>query len=395
MILVAVFAIGVAVSFLLLNKQKKPKIIARTVSITGLVVSLIGALYLAFNSLNREDRPFLAFNGLVTLSVFVLIALIAGAIVTYCFTNRHKKTSTLVFQCSVMIVALLSFSIILYSASIFTGSRVSLRAMDVAAEHSDVAILIGILLPAVIAGIAVAYLIVTKDKPKVTFSTRDVAYAGVMLAMAISLSYIGVRLPWGGRITLASSLPIMMYCYFFGFQKGFIMVCAFLAFQFIQGPFILNPVQAVMDYVVAYMALLPFAMLNKKVNDKYFTFPVMFFVAASIYVVVRYTSHVIAGFAFFRDTVPEGWDLVPYVFVYNLFFIADAAIALSGAAGLLLSNVFLKHMAIAGGLDSKIPPKTAVTEAVGTEAVGTEATEISDNAVLEADSSLTSDSKSD
>ena len=130
------------------------------------------------------------------------------------------------------------------------------------------------MLPIGVAAAASTYIIANKHEQ--IFSSRDISLAGVLLGLAIALSYVGVRMPLGGRITFASSLPIMLFCYYFGFRKGVVMVVAFLAFQFIQGPWIIHPVQAVMDYVVAYLALIAFAALNKNINDKYFKTPVLF-----------------------------------------------------------------------------------------------------------------------
>ena len=74
---------------------------------------------------------------------------------------------------------------------------------------------------------------------KFAFNTRDIAYGAICLAMSYALSFVGLRFPLGGTITLASILPISIYCYYFGLRKGAIICAVFMLLQLTQGPYII------------------------------------------------------------------------------------------------------------------------------------------------------------
>ena len=213
----------------------------------------------------------------------------------------------------------------------------------------------GIIALSMILAIAIAaYLIINyafKKQHKQLFSTRDLAYGGICLGLAMALSYISFRMPHGGRATLASSVPIMMFCFFFGFKKGMVVVVAFLAFQFIQGPWIVHFFSAVLDYVIPYMALIFFGVFSKFfANRTRLGLQATFFIAAGLYAFTRYLSHVLSGVIFFADNAWEGWGVFGFSIVYNLtWFAPDILIALVASSILLGNQNFVKLFAVAGG----------------------------------------------
>ncbi|MCL2061978.1 MAG: energy-coupled thiamine transporter ThiT [Firmicutes bacterium] len=339
LIVMAVCAVGLAVAFLALKKHKKAQLAVGASMFIGFFVGLIGSLYYG-----------LTYDGLLLLGAFAFLVLLGGAIVWYCYKSK-KDLKPLIVHATAFLVALAGLS------ALFVALAFQLEEVSFGAEsgNSGVGFIVGFLAPCITASVVTAFVLSNKGRTAV-FTSRDLTYAAVMLSIAIALSYVKARFPMtGGGITLAASLPIMLYCYYFGLRKGAVIVSAFIAFQFLQGAWIVHPVQAILDYVVAYGALISFAIFNKRLNEKWFKtkFPILFFIAGLLYIAVRYTSHVVAGVVWFKDLVAEGWKLLPYSMVVNSYTIVDAAIALIAGLFLLCSNSFRKQLESAGGLSGQ------------------------------------------
>jgi len=190
----------------------------------------------------------------------------------------------------------------------------------------------------------------SQKKNKNLFTTRDLTYGAITLGVSIALSYVSIRMPMGGRATLASSTAIMLYCFFFGYKKGMVVVSAFLAFQFIQGPTIVHFFSAILDYVIPYMALIFFGIFSRRWANKHNQdLQATFFIAGVLYVATRYLSHVLSGAIFFGQYAPETWAVLPYSLVYNMIWFApDALFALMGGSILLSSKSVVKMLSVAG-----------------------------------------------
>ena len=74
------------------------------------------------------------------------------------------------------------------------------------------------------AGLIVALALLTfffGRKDRKGFDSRTISYAAVCIAMSFALSYLApIHLPYGGSVTIASLLPLMIYSYMFGVRKG-------------------------------------------------------------------------------------------------------------------------------------------------------------------------------
>jgi|GEM_PF-723242 len=236
-----------------------------------------------------------------------------------------------------------------YNSAMEAIARYNAYPGQLQAFLSSRTIFIGYLLIPILLFISLATVAISRQlklKP-LTYTTKDITIAGALLSLAVVLSFMRIfRMYHGGSVTLASTAAIMLYAYFFGFRKGSIMVAAFLAFQFINTPWIFHPWQAVFDYVIPYAALLFFAALSKGLNDKIFKSkkPILFFVAAAGYVIVRYFSQVLSGVLFFYMNAAPGQTALAYSLIYNTVFLIDAAIALAVTVVLLLNKPFMKYM---------------------------------------------------
>lgn len=202
--------------------------------------------------------------------------------------------------------------------------------------------------------VIVVNLILKSFKHNSIITTKDITYGSICLATAFALSFVGFKMPYGGTLTPASSLPIMIYGYYFGFRKGAIVCVAYTMLQLMQDPYILYPMQVFFDYILPYMSLIFVGIFSysqsryhKTILNKKPTISahIPFFIGTGIYAIARYCSHVLSGAIFFGEYAWNGWAAWPYSIVYNLFALLDAAIAIAAGAGLLSSKAFNTLMA--------------------------------------------------
>ena len=181
------------------------------------------------------------------------------------------------------------------------------------------------------------------------FSAREIAYAGICLAASFALSFIKVSpVQYGGSITLASFVPLLIYAYKFGPVKATIAGIIFGLFNFISDPYILTPMTFVLDYVLAFasIGLMGFA-------AKFGKLPLMAKVALGtvLVYVARFIFHLVSGFIFFaEDSV---WADIPapnmfvYSFIYQCVYLpADCVIAVCVLLTLVKTKAFDKLIAV-------------------------------------------------
>lgn len=96
----------------------------------------------------------------------------------------------------------------------------------------------------------------TKER-KQRFETRKLVFAAVSIALATVIS-VAVKLPSlpnGGSVTLFSMLMITMIGYWYGPGFGIISGIVYGILQFITGPYVVHPLQVILDYPLAFGAL--------------------------------------------------------------------------------------------------------------------------------------------
>ncbi len=163
------------------------------------------------------------------------------------------------------------------------------------------------------------------------YSTREIAYAGICLALSFALSFIKVApVQFGGSITLASFVPLLIYAYKFGPIKGTLAGIILGLFNFISGPYILTPLTFLLDYVLAFasIGLMGFAPKFGKlsITAKVTLGTVLVYVA-------RFIFHLVSGFIYFAEN--SIWVDLPatnmfvYSFVYQCVYLpADCVICI-------------------------------------------------------------------
>lgn len=153
-------------------------------------------------------------------------------------------------------------------------------------------------------------------------TVKQLVFCAVAIALATVLSNIKLfKFPTGGSITLLSMLIISLPGYWFGLGAGLITGVAYGILQLIIDPYVLFPLQLIVDYILAFGA---FGLSGIFSNAKYGL--IKGYVAA---VLGRFIFATISGWIFFGEYAWEGWNPLVYSLVYNAIYIfAEAAVTI-------------------------------------------------------------------
>lgn len=151
------------------------------------------------------------------------------------------------------------------------------------------------------------------------FSTKQLVFSAAALALGFAASYIKiVDMPWGGSVTLCSMLFVTLIGYWYGPKIGLAAGFAYGILQFIQGggSYILSPLQACLDYILAFAALGLSGFFYKKANGllKGYLFAIF----------VRGALHSIGGYLYWMDYMPDSFPkslAAIYPIAYNYAYI--------------------------------------------------------------------------
>ena len=176
-------------------------------------------------------------------------------------------------------------------------------------------------------------------------NTLALCEAGIMIALSTVLAMLKlIDMPYGGSVTFAQMLPILIYAYRHGAKYGMGAALTASVIQLLLGleNFSYLPlvtwysivVLALLDYVVAYSAFGVVGFLKKKFD--YRTAMMVGAVGASL---VRYLCHVVSGFtAWTAFELPDG-AVLAYSFGYNATYMIPETIVLLAATYYICSAV--------------------------------------------------------
>ena len=172
--------------------------------------------------------------------------------------------------------------------------------------------------------------------------TKSLVYGAVSIALAYALSYVRLfRMPQGGSITFASMLPLMLYCCMFGTRRGILVCLIYGTLQAMQDPWIIHPMQFMLDYTLAYGVIGVSGLFVEKgvFKDKKI---LGFLTGGVLAVVLRYACHVCSGVFAFADLTTYGTytGALVYSLTYNTTVFIDMLIALVAGSVLFLSKSF-------------------------------------------------------
>lgn len=140
---------------------------------------------------------------------------------------------------------------------------------------------------------------------------HDILAEGIiMISLAVSLDFISnilPSLPQGGSFTIGAMVPILLFAMRRGVKYGIIIGIIFslvkLAFN---PPFIVSPLQFLLDYPIAFGALGLAGLIPNNVT-----------LATATGIFGRFIAHFISGIVWFGQYAPEGTPVPIYSAIYN------------------------------------------------------------------------------
>ncbi len=160
--------------------------------------------------------------------------------------------------------------------------------------------------------------IVNKKQTTKKINAKQLAFAGIALALAFVTSYIKYELPMGGSVTLFSMFFICYVGYLYGVKIGLLTAFSYSILQFMQtgATYFLTPFQVCCDYFFAFTALgLAGIWLGKRHG-----LTIGYIVAC----LLRGLFHTVGGYIYWMDYMPEWFPqslTSMYSIVYNYSYI--------------------------------------------------------------------------
>lgn len=167
--------------------------------------------------------------------------------------------------------------------------------------------------------------------------TKQITFSAIALALAIIISTIIKlpSLPMGGSITLFSMLIICLVGYWYGPAISLTVAVIYGILQFILGPFIVHPLQVILDYPLAFGALGLAGFFNKRKNG--------LVIGYIVGILGRLFFHIISGLIFYTTYVSNlkgNLIVIGTVLIYNASYVLiEGAMTLA-----LISLPAVKHM---------------------------------------------------
>jgi len=148
---------------------------------------------------------------------------------------------------------------------------------------------------------------------------KALTYSAICLAIAVILSNIRLyRMPMGGSITAGPMIFVSLIGYWFGLKVGVIAALSFGFLRLLFDPYIVHPLQMLLDYPLAY-AFLGLSGLFK--GRKY-----GLFIGYVVGVVGRLLCTILSGVLFFAMFAPDDMNVWLYSFLYNITYIGPEAV---------------------------------------------------------------------
>jgi len=335
-ILVAIVAIGLLVYFF---KREKFDVFKKYAG--GVVVGFAVALTVVFAFLTAEKNRLNPSVDMETYGMLfypilaTIVAVVSGAIgmlVCSLFSKKAVKIAGYVTAA----LALGGFvAIMVVMSKYYKG---------VAEWYPDMS-LTGLIVSGVVFLVLVVGIYFIGDKRQFN-DTKSLVYGAVAIALAYALSYVKFfRMPQGGSVTFASMLPLMVYCCMFGTRRGTLVCLIYGTLQAMQDPWIIHPMQFLLDYTLAYGVIGVSGLFIEKgvFKDK----KIFGFITGGILaVLLRYICHVCSGVFAFADLTEQGsyTGALVYSLTYNSTVFVDMVIALVAGSALFLSKSFSAQM---------------------------------------------------
>lgn len=171
---------------------------------------------------------------------------------------------------------------------------------------------------AALAFIGVGIIVLSRKDSRAKIAPKALAYGALAVALSFILSCIRLyRFPQGGSVTPAAALPVIAYAFYFGSVPGLLAGAALGLVNLIQDPYIVTPVQVLLDYPIAFaMYALVGLTIIKRIKQPY-----ALFVGIFVGLFGQFVASVISGVVFFAE---YAGDMNPWLYsmAYNGTFVS-------------------------------------------------------------------------
>ena len=141
-----------------------------------------------------------------------------------------------------------------------------------------------------------------------------------MIALSLVLSFFGIKMPFGGRMTLASMVPVILVSYMFDTREALLVSFGYSLLQIICD-FTPPPVQnfssffavCMLDYIIAFTVLGIAGNVSKEVKNV----KIKSFTGSAVVVLLLFLCHFLSGILIWKCYAPEGQSPVVYSLLYN------------------------------------------------------------------------------
>ena len=170
---------------------------------------------------------------------------------------------------------------------------------------------------AVLVLLVAAGIVLAVGSRKAAWNSHRLAMGAMCIAIAFVLSCIRLfRMPQGGSITPAAMLPLVLFMVAAGPLQGLVVGFAYGLLQLITDPYVIHPIQLLVDYPLAYGAMILGCLAALLPLKKQWQLPIAVLLAG----VGRYLMAVLSGAVFFAEYAGEQNAWV-YSLVYNLSYL--------------------------------------------------------------------------
>lgn len=204
--------------------------------------------------------------------------------------------------------------------------------LEVSEKTTNVVKLISICAVIVLVGVIALISALSKKR----FDAKRVAFAGICVSMSFTLSFIKFSpVQYGGSITVASLVPIMLYAYVYGFADGLLVGLIHGLLNFIEDPYILTPATFLLDYLLAFTGVCFMGLFGRMQRKPKAVTPLVLGCVCAF--ATRFVFHLASGMIFFLENAVwvdfPAWatqNAFLYSFIYQCVYIpADFLIALT------------------------------------------------------------------
>ena len=173
-----------------------------------------------------------------------------------------------------------------------------------------------------------------RKKKSEKYDARRVAFASVCVASSFVLAIYKFKfVAFGGSITIASFVPVLIFAYVYGPWDGFAVGLIHGLLNFIESPYILTPATFILDYLLAFASIGLMGFFGKMKRKEKAALPLI--LGCVCVFSARFIAHLLSGMIFFAQGAI--WDPLPswamgnafvYSFIYQCVYVpVDAFIA--------------------------------------------------------------------